>query len=205
MVVIKELLVLGNGVHACEMVEIIERMNINSDYHLLGFVGENPNVDKLLGYPVYSINDLEGRFSQAALIPDNTFNLELKQKYRSRMISLIDPSCMVSRTAKIGLGSVLYPGCFVGLNAIIEDFVFCLSGCIINHDDVIGMGSILTSGVRIAGNVTVGRQVYLGQGCTIRQLLKIGENSLIGTGAVVVKDVPPSSVMVGNPAHALKK
>lgn len=202
---IKDLLILGNGVHACEMVEIFERAEASKQYNLLGFVSEKPYVGELSGYPVYGIEDLEQRFAHAALIPDNSFDLKAKQKYKERMISLIDPSCFISRTAKIGQGCVLYPNCFVGLNAVIEDFVFSLSGSIINHDDVIGMGTIITSGVRIAGSVKVGQQVYLGQNCTIKQLLNIGDNSLIGTGAVVVKDVSPGMVMVGNPAHVLVK
>ena len=202
---IKDLLILGNGVHACEMVEIFERAELSKQYNLLGFVSVKPYSGELSGYPVYSIEDLEQRFSDAALVPDNSFDLTTKLKYRDRMISLVDPSCFISRTAKIGRGCVLYPNCFVGLNAVIEDFVFSLSGSIINHDDVIGIGSIITSGVKIAGNVKVGQQVYLGQNCTIRQMLNIGDNSLIGTGAVVVKDVPAESVMAGNPAHILKK
>lgn len=202
----KDLLILGAGVHACEMVEIIDRINMKKESYILrGFISKNADKAELFGYPVYSVEELEGQFSHAALVPDNTFDLEFKQIYRERMISLIDPSCFISRTAQIGRGCVLYPGCFVGLNAVLEDFVFSLSYSIINHDDVVGEGSILTSGVRIAGNVSIGRQVYLGQGCTIKQMLNIGEKSVIGTGAVVVKDVVPGSVMVGNPAHILNR
>ncbi len=46
---------------------------------------------------------------------------------------------------------------------------------------------------------------YLGQACTIKQYLTIGRESLIGMGSVVLKDVPPNSVMVGNPALWLRK
>jgi sugar O-acyltransferase (sialic acid O-acetyltransferase NeuD family) len=201
----KDLLIFGNGIHACEMVEILERADMDHEYNFIGFVGRELQNDNLMGYPVYSISELDGRFRNAFLVPDNTFELELKQKYAGRMVTLIDPSCFVSKAAKIGPGTVLYPHCYVGRNAVLESFVFCLSGCIINHDDVIGTGSILASGVRIAGNVSVGQQAYLGQACTIRQLLKIGEKCLIGTGAVVVKDVAPGSVMVGNPARVLDK
>jgi acetyltransferase-like isoleucine patch superfamily enzyme len=34
--------------------------------------------------------------------------------------------------------------------------------------------------------------------------LRIGRDSLIGMGSVVVSNVPPNSVMVGNPAHKLR-
>jgi acetyltransferase-like isoleucine patch superfamily enzyme len=45
---------------------------------------------------------------------------------------------------------------------------------------------------------------YLGQGCTVRQELRIGAGSLVGMGAVVVRDVPPGSVVAGNPARRLR-
>jgi len=201
----KDLLIMGNGIHACEMVEIIERWNQNNEYRFLGFVAGKPDENGLMGYPVFGLEDLRGSLRHAALIPDNTFELEVKQEFYGRMISLIDPSCFVSRTAQIGRGVVLFPHCYVGLNAILEDFVFCLSGSIINHDDMIGEGSILASGVRLAGHVKVEREVYLGQACTIKQYITIGEKSIIGTGAVVVKDVDPNSVMAGNPARKLEK
>jgi len=82
--------------------------------------------------------------------------------------------------------------------------VFCLSGCIINHDDMIEPRTILASGVTLAGHVHVESDCYLGQGCTCRQYLRIGRGSLIGMGAVVLDDVAPNSVMVGNPARKLR-
>ncbi|HHY82497.1 MAG TPA: acetyltransferase [Clostridiales bacterium] len=201
-----DILIFGNGIHACEMVEILERWDKNHEYRLIGFVAKEPDERGLMGYPVFGLDDLDkDGLRYAALVPDNTFDLEVKQKYRGRMITVIDPSCFVSRSARIGPGTVLYPGCYVGQNAVIGEFVFCLAGCIINHDDVIEEGCILASGVRIAGNVRVERKAYLGQACTIRQFLTIGEQSLIGTGAVVVKDVRPNTIVVGNPARELVK
>jgi acetyltransferase-like isoleucine patch superfamily enzyme len=38
----------------------------------------------------------------------------------------------------------------------------------------------------------------------VRQNLRIGRDSLVGMGSVVIKDVPPSSVMAGNPARKLR-
>ena len=65
-------------------------------------------------------------------------------------------------------------------------------------------GVVLASGVTLAGAVRVEAGTYLGQSCTVRQFQKIGAGSLIGMGAVVVDDVAPKSVMIGNPARLLR-
>lgn len=95
----------------------------------------------------------------------------------------------------------MFPHGFVGLNAVIGDHVFMLAGCLINHDVVMEDRVVAASAVTLAGSVHIEAGVYLGQSCCVRQFLRIGRNSLIGMGAVVVKDVEPDSVMIGNPAR----
>ena len=51
----------------------------------------------------------------------------------------------------------------------------------------------------------VGAAAHIGAGATVRQLISIGEGAVVGAGAVVVKDVPPWTVVVGVPARILKR
>ena len=89
-------------------------------------------------------------------------------------------------------------------HAVLDDRVFCLSSSVINHDDHLEDNVTVCSNVSLAGLVHVERDCYLGQGCTIRQELRIGRGSLIGMGSVVIRDVPPNSVVVGNPGRRLR-
>ncbi len=52
--------------------------------------------------------------------------------------------------------------------------------------------------VKICNNVWVGDSAILLPGITI------GDGAVVGAGAVVVKDVPPFSIVVGNPAKEIK-
>ena len=54
------------------------------------------------------------------------------------------------------------------------------------------------------GGVIVEDLVKIGANSTILPGVRIGRNSLIGAGSVVVKDVPPNTVFVGNPAKFIK-
>ena len=49
----------------------------------------------------------------------------------------------------------------------------------------------------------VGDNVRIGSNSTILPV-KIGNNSIIGAGSVVTKDVPPNSVVAGNPAKIIR-
>lgn len=54
------------------------------------------------------------------------------------------------------------------------------------------------------GNVEIGNDVWIGDGAIILSGVKIGDGAIIGAKAVVVKDVEPYSIIVGNPAKLLK-
>ncbi|HZO90309.1 MAG TPA: hypothetical protein VFB38_18430 [Chthonomonadaceae bacterium] len=202
----RDLLILGAGVHSAEMAEIAERINrVEPTWNLLGFLSPDAAQQGTLrnGYPVLGPPEALAAYPSAYLVPDNEWPRALPVPYE-RLVSLIDPSVFVSRTARIGRGCVIYPHSYIGLNARIGDYAFCLSGCVINHDDVLEDRVVLASGVSLAGSVHVEADCYLGQACTIRQYVRIGRGSLIGMGAVVVKDVAPNSVIVGNPGRKLR-
>jgi maltose O-acetyltransferase len=52
------------------------------------------------------------------------------------------------------------------------------------------------------GRVTVGKRAYVGVGAILLPGTSIGDDSVVGAGAVVHGDVPPGSLVVGNPAKA---
>jgi acetyltransferase-like isoleucine patch superfamily enzyme len=61
------------------------------------------------------------------------------------------------------------------------------------------------AGVLVSGSVRVGSGAYLGSGCQIIQEVSIGEDALVGIGAVVLRDVPPHTTVLGNPAKPRRR
>lgn len=55
------------------------------------------------------------------------------------------------------------------------------------------------------GGVVIGHDVWIGARAMIMSGITIGNGAVIGAGAVVAKDVAPYTVVVGNPAKAIKQ
>ena len=204
----EDLVLLSGIVHPAEIVEIIERINsVKPRWNLLGFLIDNREIGSYYnGKPILgSCKDIV-KYPDVKVLPIPSAGKfeEDHGLLMESIISVIDPSCFVDSTVKIGKGVTLFPNCFVGHDTVMHDFVFSMTGSIINHDNVIESGVMIASGVNLAGHVHVERDCYLGAGTKVRQGCRIGEGAMTGMGSVVVSDVEPHTVVVGNPAKKLR-
>jgi acetyltransferase-like isoleucine patch superfamily enzyme len=53
--------------------------------------------------------------------------------------------------------------------------------------------------------VIIGNSVWIGVNSTILKGVTIGEGSVVGAGSVVTKDVPPWTIVAGNPARVIRE
>jgi acetyltransferase-like isoleucine patch superfamily enzyme len=106
----------------------------------------------------------------------------------------IGNNTMISLGAKLDIhkGKII-----IGDNCLITHGVTILS-----HD---GSLRLIDPGADRAGKVVIGNNVFVGVNSTILSNVIIGENSVIAAGAVVTKDVPPATVVAGNPARPIRK
>lgn len=59
-------------------------------------------------------------------------------------------------------------------------------------------------GLEYARPITVGDNVWIGANVCVLPGVSIGDNCVIGAGSVVVKDIPPYSLAVGNPCKVVR-
>lgn len=115
---------------------------------------------------------------------------------------------IIKKGAKLTLGKV-----FLNMNVEIQ--------C--ENKIEIGDGTIIGRGVKILdtdhhsiydenGNcinkskpVQIGENVWIGAGTTVLKGVNVGRGGVIGAGSVVTKDVPPKTIVAGNPAKIIKE
>ncbi len=122
-----------------------------------------------------------------------------------RFATIVHPTATISRTARLNPGTVVLQHAVVAANVTIGSHVVVLPTCVVSHDSVLGDHTCLAGGVCVSGRVVVGESCYLGSNCTIMGDVQIGERCLVGMGSVVLRSVPPNSVVVGNPARFLRR
>jgi serine O-acetyltransferase len=109
--------------------------------------------------------------------------------YRTRKITGID----IHPAAKIGHGVFIDHGMglVIGETAVVGD------GCVLYHGVTLGANTF----EKIDRHPKLGKNVIVYAGATLIGPIHIGDDSIVAAGAVVLKDAPPRSKLIGVPAH----
>src|SRR5271169_511252 len=114
----------------------------------------------------------------------------------------------VQKNAKIGKCCKISSHSFICEGVTIEDNVFIGHGVTFINDSYPRAttleGNLQTEADWKVEPTVIKKGASIGSGATILPNTNIGENAIVGAGSVVTKDVPPSAIVVGNPAKVLR-
>lgn len=115
----------------------------------------------------------------------------------------------ISQKAARKTGIEIHPGATIGRRLVIDHG----TGIVIGETAEIGDDVLIYQGVTLGGtgkdvgkrHPTVGNGVMISAGAKVLGPITIGDNSRVAAGAVVLKDVPPNSTVVGVPARVVRQ
>jgi len=136
----------------------------------------------------------------------------------SKFINLY--GCEVGDETKIGAFVEIQKNALVGKRCKISSHTFICEGVSIEDNVFIGHsvtfindtypratsadGNLQTEADWKVERTVIKKGASLGSGSTILSRVTVGENAIVGAGSLVTKDVPPNSIVAGNPAKLLR-
>jgi acetyltransferase-like isoleucine patch superfamily enzyme len=121
--------------------------------------------------------------------------------------------CEIGDDVVIGRGSLVENDSSVGARTKIQAMVYVTAYATL-EEDVFLAPCVQTSNDNFMGRTerrhglrrgpTIRRGARIGVGAVLCPAVEIGEEAFVGAGTVVIKDVPPRVVVVGNPARMLR-
>lgn len=124
--------------------------------------------------------------------------------------------CTIGDNTKIGALVEIQKNAVIGNNCKIQSHTFICEGVVIEDEAFVGhsvvfindkyprstseRGKLQTEDDWSVEPTVVKKGASIGSGATILCNVTIGENAIVGAGSVVTKDVPPDTIVAGNPA-----
>lgn len=116
--------------------------------------------------------------------------------------SLISPYAALLPGVQIGEGCIIYD-CGISNGTVVGNNIEICSRAIIGHNSILGDHGIISANCFLGGWTQIGESVYMGPGSMTKDRIKVGDNAIISLGAVLLRNVRPGAIMVGNPARRL--
>jgi len=128
--------------------------------------------------------------------------------------------CTIGDNSRIGAFVEIQKNAFIGRNCKISSHTFICEGVNIEDNVFIGHnvtfindlyprsttaeGTLQTEADWACSKTFIKKRASIGSSATLLCGITVGENAVVGAGSVVTKDVPPNTVVAGNPARILK-
>lgn len=143
------------------------------------------------------IEKLFGLYKENGQLVLKIFGIKMKFKWAG--INQLEDVCCIQNLTKFKEQNTYFPH---PVGIVIHPDVKIGKNCTIFQNVTIGTNkALLNTNPQVP---TIGDNVTIYANSVIAGGITVGNNSIIGAGAIVLKDVPENSTVVGNPARVIK-
>ena len=215
---IKRIVIIGGVGNGTVIADAISDAAIKYGIELevIGFLNDRiPTGSTLTGYPVlgrlqdtehyismgysfiYTIYRIDGQIERIAIL--DKLHIPPEQ-----ILTFVHPTAYVAPSAVVEKGSIVMPLCAISAGAIIGKQCILMQGTTVGHDSTLIEHCHLAAQSCISSFVTLHKGVHIGLNATVGDNLELGQYSTLGMGSVLLKNIPPNQIWVGNPARYLR-
>ncbi len=184
------LLILGAGGHGRVVFEAAELQN---EWDKIDFLDDNfivGNENSVIG-KCEEYNNYIKEYKYAFVAIGNN---KVRKEWIDKLVAagyilpaIIHPRALVSKSAKVGGGSVLLANTVLNTGSILLDGCIVNIGAIIDHDCIIGNFAHISSGTVIRSLAKVGDLCYIGASCLINSKVVIENGVIVLDGTTVLE------------------
>jgi UDP-3-O-[3-hydroxymyristoyl] glucosamine N-acyltransferase len=213
------LILIGGGCSCVEIIDLIDDINkiekkqfikiigilddnkfANKKINGINVIGKLKDVKKFKKEKFFvNIFHKDNRFIRPKLIKKLNLNL-------SKFFSIIHPYNLVGKSAKIGVGVSIYPGCNIFSNSKIGNFCNIMPNASMAPNSIIGDNCFIGKDVLIGGGSRIRKNVFISNGTTVLENIHINEGNRIIPNSMINRSIKEKKMIIGgSPSKILFK
>lgn len=199
----QKLAIFGAGGHGAVIADILEALNI---VYLV--IDDTPQTKQLNGIEAITKAEFLAlknakEYGVVLAIGNNATRKSLYEFFLQKgfcLPSVIHPSAIISKSARISDAVVVFPNAVINARAKVGIGAIINTASVVEHDCSVGAFAHIAPNATLCGSVGIGDLSHIGSGSVVIEGKSVGEHCVIGAGSVVINAIPSFKKMVGNPA-----
>jgi len=151
------------------------------------------------------INTLRGMQIEACFVieDDQLLRSQIIEKLNKdgiEVLSYVDPSTVFGGDNRLGIGTIIFPNCYLGYKSDTQVGSVIQPGTLIEHHSVVGNFVNINPRLTTGGFVKIEDFAQINISVEIVNRIVIGRSTVIGAGSLVLENCDPRSLYYGRPA-----